>query len=201
MGHEVLRENHIGDWGTPFGMLIEHLIDVGGAASVESFSVRDLNEFYAQARSTSTVIPNSASAAASGWCFSKGETPRRCASGRSSWPRACGTSTRSTGCWGCSSPTTTSPARCSNSLLDLVVDEFGAEGLLVEDDGALCVFPEGFTNRQGDPLPLIVRKSDGGTATPPRTWRASATARNGAARPRCSSTSWGPSSRSICSWC
>ena len=32
LGHEVLRENHIGDWGTPFGMLIEHLIDVGGAA-------------------------------------------------------------------------------------------------------------------------------------------------------------------------
>ena len=31
-GHTVLRENHIGDWGTPFGMLIEHLLDVDGAA-------------------------------------------------------------------------------------------------------------------------------------------------------------------------
>ena len=50
LGHEVLRENHIGDWGTPFGMLIEHLVDLGGSAKAESFSVRDLNEFYAQAR-------------------------------------------------------------------------------------------------------------------------------------------------------
>jgi arginyl-tRNA synthetase len=50
LGHDVRRENHIGDWGTPFGMLIEHLIDVGGAESAESFSVRDLNEFYAAAR-------------------------------------------------------------------------------------------------------------------------------------------------------
>ena len=50
LGHDVRRENHIGDWGTPFGMLIEHLVDVGGAASAETFSVRDLNEFYAAAR-------------------------------------------------------------------------------------------------------------------------------------------------------
>ena len=50
LGHDVMRENHIGDWGTPFGMLIEHLIDVGGAEDAESFSVRDLNEFYAAAR-------------------------------------------------------------------------------------------------------------------------------------------------------
>ena len=50
LGHDVRRENHIGDWGTPFGMLIEHLVDVGGAENAESFSVRDLNEFYAAAR-------------------------------------------------------------------------------------------------------------------------------------------------------
>src|SRR5699024_169173 len=29
LGHTVIRQNHIGDWGTPFGMLIEHLLDVG----------------------------------------------------------------------------------------------------------------------------------------------------------------------------
>jgi len=44
--------------------------------------------------------------------------------------------------------------------------DFDEQGLLVEDDGALCVFPEGFENRQGDPLPLIVRKSDGGYGYP-----------------------------------
>ena len=36
VGHDVVRENHIGDWGTPFGMLIEHLLDVGGAGDAES---------------------------------------------------------------------------------------------------------------------------------------------------------------------
>ena len=29
LGHHVIRQNHIGDWGTPFGMLIEHLLEVG----------------------------------------------------------------------------------------------------------------------------------------------------------------------------
>src|SRR5580704_16697678 len=38
LGHTVLRENHIGDWGTPFGMLIEHLIDIGGADDAATFS-------------------------------------------------------------------------------------------------------------------------------------------------------------------
>ncbi len=53
-----------------------------------------------------------------------------------------------------------------NPLLPVVVSELDAEGLLVEDAGAQCVFPDGFENRQGDPLPLIVRKSDGGYGYP-----------------------------------
>ena len=53
-----------------------------------------------------------------------------------------------------------------NPLLPVVVAELDAKGLLVEDDGALCVFPEGFENRHGEPLPLIVRKSDGGYGYP-----------------------------------
>ena len=46
-----------------------------------------------------------------------------------------------------------------NEHLDEVVADLDAKGLLVESDGALCVFPPGFTNRDGEPLPLIVRKS------------------------------------------
>ena len=98
LGHEVLRENHIGDWGTPFGMLIEHLIEVGGSDDAESFSVRDLNDFYAQARRPSTATPTSPSAAGSGSSSSRRVTPRRCACGGSSWPRASATTTRSTTC-------------------------------------------------------------------------------------------------------
>jgi len=49
-----------------------------------------------------------------------------------------------------------------NDLLPVVVQELDEEGLLVESEGALCVFLDGYTNREGEPLPLIVRKSDGG---------------------------------------
>ena len=53
-----------------------------------------------------------------------------------------------------------------NPFLPVVVDELTEKGLLVENDGALCVFPPGFENRKGEPLPLIVRKSDGGYGYP-----------------------------------
>ena len=47
-GHTVIRANHLGDWGTQFGMLIEHLIDVDAPAG----SLADLTAFYAAARAT-----------------------------------------------------------------------------------------------------------------------------------------------------
>jgi arginyl-tRNA synthetase len=49
-----------------------------------------------------------------------------------------------------------------NDRLADVVAELEADGLAVIDDGALCVFPPGFSGRDGSPLPLIIRKSDGG---------------------------------------
>ena len=50
VGHRVIRENHIGDWGTPFGMLIEHLVDLGEVGAARELSVGDLDGFYKQAR-------------------------------------------------------------------------------------------------------------------------------------------------------
>src|SRR5438309_9034813 len=49
LGHKVIRQNHLGDWGTPFGMLIEHLVDVGEQEAARELSVGDLNEFYREA--------------------------------------------------------------------------------------------------------------------------------------------------------
>ena len=49
-----------------------------------------------------------------------------------------------------------------NPVLPGVVDDLRRPGLLVDSEGALCVFPAGFVNRNGDPLPLIVQKADGG---------------------------------------
>ncbi len=47
-GHEVIRQNHIGDWGTPFGMLIEHLLDVGESGAQATMG--ELSDFYRAAR-------------------------------------------------------------------------------------------------------------------------------------------------------
>ena len=167
LGHDVRRENHIGDWGTPFGMLIEHLVDVGGAENAESFSVRDLNEFYAAARlqfdSESSFAERSRRRVVllqSGdpetirlWRIFVGESMRHA---REVYDLL-GVLLTDDDVVGES---------YYNPLLPVVVAELEQKGLLVEDNGALCVFPEGFENRQGDPLPLIVRKSDGGYGYP-----------------------------------
>jgi arginyl-tRNA synthetase len=163
LGHDVLRENHIGDWGTPFGMLIEHLIDVGGAGDAESFSVRDLNEFYAQARLLYDSDPEFGERCRQRVVLLQGGDPDTLRL----WKIFVGESLRHIdevyGMLGVLLTDDDVAGESSyNPLLTVVVDELGAKGLLVEDHGALCVFPEGFTNRQGDPLPLIVRKSDGG---------------------------------------
>ncbi|MGI8718067.1 MAG: arginine--tRNA ligase, partial [Lapillicoccus sp.] len=51
LGHTVVRQNHVGDWGTPFGMLIEHLLEVGeGSEDARALEV-DPNAFYQGARS------------------------------------------------------------------------------------------------------------------------------------------------------
>src|SRR5919107_1572980 len=50
LGHRVIRQNHVGDWGTPFGMLIEHLLDVGEESDEARLLVESPNEFYQAAR-------------------------------------------------------------------------------------------------------------------------------------------------------
>ena len=55
VGHDVVPQNHIGDWGTPFGMLIEHMLDEGGGQS--GLSIGDLNAFYQAARTKFDASP------------------------------------------------------------------------------------------------------------------------------------------------
>jgi arginyl-tRNA synthetase len=167
LGHEVLRENHIGDWGTPFGMLIEHLIDVGGSDDAESFSVRDLNEFYAQARLHFDSDPAFSERCRGRVVLLQGGDPETLRL----WKIFVAESLRHIdevyGMLGVLLTDDDIAGESSyNPQLPVVVDELATRGLLVEDHGAQCVFPEGFANRQGDPLPLIVRKSDGGYGYP-----------------------------------
>ena len=167
LGHTVIRENHIGDWGTPFGMLIEYLLDVDGASQAESFSVRDLNEFYAAARRQFDSDPGFAERCRNRVVLLQSgddETLHL-------WRIFVAESMRHAGevyelLGVLLTPDDVVGESFYNPLLPVVVSELDEKGLLVENDGALCVFPEGFENRQGEPLPLIVRKSDGGYGYP-----------------------------------
>jgi arginyl-tRNA synthetase len=57
VGHRVIRQNHLGDWGTPFGMLIEHLLSVGESEAAHELSVGDLGAFYQEARAAFDADP------------------------------------------------------------------------------------------------------------------------------------------------
>jgi arginyl-tRNA synthetase len=167
LGYDVRRENHIGDWGTPFGMLIEHLLDVDGAERAASFSVRDLNEFYAEARRQFDRDPAFADRCRRRVVLLQSgdaETMRL-------WRIFVAESMRHAQevydlLGVLLTPEDTVGESFYNPLLPVVVTELGERGLLVEDAGALCVFPPGFENRNAEPLPLIVRKSDGGYGYP-----------------------------------
>jgi arginyl-tRNA synthetase len=167
VGHDVRRENHIGDWGTPFGLLIEHLLDVDGAERAESFSVRDLNEFYAAARRQFDSDPTFAERSRRRVVLLQSGDPETIRL----WHIFVAESMRHAQevydmLGVLLTPADVVGESYYNPLLPVVVAELDAKGVLVEDGGALCVFPEGFENRQGDPLPLIVRKSDGGYGYP-----------------------------------
>lgn len=162
-GHRVIRENHIGDWGTNFGMLIEHVIDIGEDKAAHELSVGDLDTFYKAARAAFDASPEFQERSRQRVVLLQSGDPetlrlwqvlvneslvyfedvyaklgvllnRDDVAGESSY----------------------------GALLPVVVDELAEAGLLVESDGALCVFPAGYTNREGEPLPLIIQKSDGG---------------------------------------
>jgi arginyl-tRNA synthetase len=163
VGHRVVRENHIGDWGTPFGMLIEHLIDLGETEAANELSVGDLDSFYRQARTKFDSNDEFKERARARVVLLQGgdeETLRM-------WKLLVAESTRyfdrvyqTLGVL--LTADDLMGESVYNPLLAPVVDRLRAKGLLVTSDGAEVVFPEGFVNRENEPLPLIIRKTDGG---------------------------------------
>jgi arginyl-tRNA synthetase len=160
-GHKVIRRNHVGDWGTPFGMLIEHLLDVR-AAGAEA-SVRELGAFYRAARVKFDGTPAFADRARarvvklqSGDAETLGYWKSLIAVSVEHFTalyEALGVTLKPEDVVGESS---------YNDALPGIVDELVKKGLAVESEGAICVFPPGFTGREGEPVPLIIRKKEGG---------------------------------------
>jgi arginyl-tRNA synthetase len=161
LGHRVIRQNHIGDWGTPFGMLIENLLDLGEDDS--ALSVNDLDAFYRQARTKFDGDPAFADRARQRVVSLQAGDARTLAL----WRRLVDESLRYFGEINGRLGVTLTPADiCGesfyNALLPGIVTALEDKGLAVESEGAICVFPPGFTAKDGEPLPLIVRKQDGG---------------------------------------
>lgn len=162
LGHEVLRLNHVGDWGTQFGMLITYLREVypDALTQADALDLGDLVTFYKKAKQRfdddetfQTVARQAVVKLQSG----DRETVQ-------AWELLCDQSRREF---------QTIYDRLGihlnergesfyNPFLADVVKDLQDLGLLVEDDGARCVFLEGFQNKAGNPLPLIIQKSDGG---------------------------------------
>ncbi|MCL6435169.1 MAG: arginine--tRNA ligase [Leptolyngbyaceae cyanobacterium HOT.MB2.61] len=163
VGHDVQRISHVGDWGTPFGMLIAHLRRTYPEAlsCTESLDLGDLSTFYREAKKqfdTDAEFREIARQSVVQLQAGDEETLR-------AWKIVCELSSRSyrkiydlLGIL----PFIERGESFYNPFLPEVVEELEQRGLLVEDDGAKCVFLEGFTNKDGKPLPLIVQKSDGG---------------------------------------
>ncbi|MEU8343203.1 arginyl-tRNA synthetase [Actinomadura meyerae] len=164
LGHDVVRDNHVGDWGTPFGMLIEHLLDLGeDAAARDDSSVSDLTAFYQAAREKFDGDEEFADRSRRRVVALQAGDPETLRL----WNVLVDVSKRYfNAVYGRLGVTLTDDdirgESFYNDLLAPTAQELEDKGIAVISDGALCAFPPGFTGREGEPLPVIIRKSDGG---------------------------------------
>jgi len=161
LGHRVIRQNHLGDWGTQFGMLIEHLLEQAWRG--EGQSIGDLNALYKQAQERY----------GSDQAFA--ERARRrvvalqsgAAEERAVWQKLIDESMRHLQplykrLGVLLEPGDVRGESFYNPMLAGVVEELLKRGLAKISDGAVCVFLPEFKDAEGKPSPMIVRKSDGG---------------------------------------
>jgi arginyl-tRNA synthetase len=163
LGNVVIRANHIGDWGTQFGILLEHLLDIGEEQANDQLAAGEINAFYQAANAKFKADPSFAErsrlrvvALQAGdpqtlrlWTMLINDTKKYY---NTIYARLGVTLTDAD----------LDPESFYNPMLADVCDELQAKGVAVISDGALCAFPPGFTGRDGTPLPLILRKTDGG---------------------------------------
>ena len=161
-GHPVRRLNHVGDWGTQFGMLITHLKQVAPEALItaDAVDLGDLVAFYRQAKQRFDDDEAFQTTSREEVVKLQGGDPVS----QKAWGLLCDQSRREFQ----AIYDRLDIALCErgesfyNPYLAGVVADLEALGLLVVDDGARCVFLEGVSGKDGKPLPVIVQKSDGG---------------------------------------
>ena len=162
-GHTVIRENHVGDWGTPFGMLIEHLLDLGEDRAANELGVGDLDSFYKQARSKFVSDEEFANRSRSRVVLLQGGDAETLRLWRILVDESMRYFNEVYSMLGVMLADDDIRGESSyQELLPEVVERLRESGDLEESDGADVVFPGGWVNRDGEPLPMIIRKADGG---------------------------------------
>lgn len=163
LGHHVLKLNHVGDWGTQFGMLICELREQFPQAltQAEALDLGDLVAFYKQAKKhfdEDEDFKNRARLEVTALQSGNAET-------LNAWKLLCDQSRKSFDeiykLLDISNLQERGESFYNNMLAD-TVKTLEQKGLAVEDQGAKCIFIDGYLNEEGKPMPLIVQKSDGG---------------------------------------
>ena len=161
-GYEVLRLNHVGDWGTQFGMLITHLKEVVPEAlhTKDVVEISDLVNFYRQAKKRfdeDQIFQNK----------SRNEVVNLQAGDQESliaWQLLCNQSRKEFQKIydRLDIKLTERGESFYNKFLVDVINDLKNKNLLVNDQGAQCIFLDGVVGKDGKPQPIIIQKSDGG---------------------------------------
>jgi len=168
LGNKVIRQNHIGDWGTQFGMLCANYgrklreTSATGVAMRADAPLADQEAFYREAKSlydSNAQFREEARAAVVGLHRGDGVWTRYWEIIRKSSIDHCQELYDQLDATLCPADVR-GESEYNNDLLGIVAD-LKEKGLAIESDGAVCIFPEGFKNKEGQPLPFIVQKSDG----------------------------------------
>jgi arginyl-tRNA synthetase len=164
---KIIRQNHVGDWGTQLGMLLRHFnIQETQKRGVHGIGINDWEQFYIEAKKDFDSDPEAANQSREWVVYLQNDKSEYNCQAKVYWEAICnaslnhcqevynklGVKLRSEHIKGESA---------YNDQLPLVIRSLAEKGLLAESDGAQCVFLEGFKTKDGNPLPLIVKKSDG----------------------------------------
>ncbi len=163
LGHRVIRQNHVGDWGTQFGMLIAHLQEMRAEHGDMPQKLADLEVFYREAKAHFDSDPEFADAARKSVVRLQSGDPEYV----EVWQQFIEESLRHCEIIYDKLNVTLSRADLDaesryNEELPKIVETLKEQSLLTVSDGARCVFMPEFVGKEGEPLPVIVQKSDGG---------------------------------------
>ena len=162
-GHEIIRQNHVGDWGTQFGMLISYMREIGEAQGDLPTQLADLESFYRAAKQRFDEDPEFANIARSSVVKLQGGDEEHL----TAWQLFIDESLKH--CQAVYDKLNVTLSRKDlkaesfyNKELEGVVKKLEDAALLSVSDGARCVFLPEFTGKDGEPLPVIIQKTDGG---------------------------------------